>query len=150
MPPSSHNIDPIRVTFDHDHAVADAGLMLIGTPAKRLGLEGLADEAVGVSCRPGRKLSTLVHTIVAGGGCIDEMNLLSGARDTIAGFRCQHARSRARKPTGQVATLVLPTRYDGCRGGRALGGRGGRGTELDRLPSHWEKRPEMNRCGVGR
>ena len=36
MPASSRNIVPIWVTFDHDQAVADAGLMLTGTLAKPL------------------------------------------------------------------------------------------------------------------
>jgi len=86
MPSSSHNIDSVRVTFDHDQAVADAGLMLTGTLVKRLGLEVFADEVVGVGYRPGRKLLTLVQTIVAGGDCIDDVNLLrAGATSRIVG-----------------------------------------------------------------
>jgi hypothetical protein len=86
MPSSSHNIDSVRVTFDHDQAVADAGLMLTGTLVKRLGLEEFADEVVGVGYRPGRKLLTLVQTIVAGGDCIDDVNLLrAGATSRIVG-----------------------------------------------------------------
>jgi hypothetical protein len=86
MPSSSHNIDSIRVTFDHDHAVADAGLLLTGTLARRFGLEGFTDEAVGVGYRPGRKLLSLVHTIVAGGDCIDDVNVLrAGATSRIVG-----------------------------------------------------------------
>jgi hypothetical protein len=86
MPSSSHNIDSVRVTFDHDHAVADAGLLLTGTLVKRLGLEAFTDEAVGVGYRPGRKLATLVHTIVAGGDCIDDVNLLrAGSTSRIVG-----------------------------------------------------------------
>jgi len=86
MPSSSHNIDPIQVTFDHDHAVADAGLLLTGTLAKRLELEAFTDEAVGVGFRPGRKLLSLVHTIVAGGDCIDDVNLLrAGATLRVVG-----------------------------------------------------------------
>lgn len=86
MPSSSHNIDTIRVTFDHDQAVADAGLLLTGTLVKRLGLEAFTDEAVGVGYRPGRKLLTLVHTIAAGGDCIDDVNLLrAGSTSRIVG-----------------------------------------------------------------
>jgi hypothetical protein len=66
MPGSSYNFEPIRVKFDHDEAVVDAGPRLIGT-VQRLGLEGSTDEVVGVGYRPGRKPLTLVHTIVAGG-----------------------------------------------------------------------------------
>ena len=46
MPASSHVIDPVRVSFDDDNAVADAGLLLSGTLVKRLWLERVADERV--------------------------------------------------------------------------------------------------------
>ncbi len=76
MPASSHSIDSVRVTFDDDNAVADAGLLLTATLAGKLDLEPLVDETVTVGHRPGRKLLTLVHGIVAGGDCIDDTNLL--------------------------------------------------------------------------
>lgn len=86
IPSSSHNIDPIRVTFDHDQAVADAGLLLTGTLVRRFGLEAFTDEAVGIGYRPGRKLLSLVHTIVAGGDCIDDVNVLrAGVTSRIVG-----------------------------------------------------------------
>jgi hypothetical protein len=78
MPASSHNLDSIRVRFDHDNAVADAGLLLPATLADKLGLERLADEMVTVGYRSGRKLLTLVHTLIAGGDCIDDTDLLRG------------------------------------------------------------------------
>jgi hypothetical protein len=60
MPASSHVLDPVRVTFDDDRAVADAGLLLTGTLVGRLGgLERtIVGTPVGVSrgYRPGRKL----------------------------------------------------------------------------------------------
>ena len=86
MPASSHKIDAIDVTFDHRQAVADAGLLLTGTLIDRLGLKPLADEAVTVGFRPGRKLLTLVHTLVAGGDCIDDVNLLrAGSTSSVLG-----------------------------------------------------------------
>jgi hypothetical protein len=74
---SSHSPDAISVTFDDDHAVADAGLLLTATLAERLGIQQATDaltdlgERAGAH-RPGRKLLTLVHTLMAGGDCIDD------------------------------------------------------------------------------
>lgn len=86
MPASSHTVDRIDVTFDDQRAVADAGLVLTGTLMGRLGLEQTTDEMVDVGYRPGRKLSTLVHALVAGGDCIDDVALLqAGATSRILG-----------------------------------------------------------------
>jgi hypothetical protein len=49
--------------------VADAGLLITGTTMARLGY------------RPGRKLSALVHTLVTGGECIDDVALRRPERD---------------------------------------------------------------------
>jgi hypothetical protein len=91
MPASSQVLDPIQVTFDDDRAVADTGLLLTGTLVGRLGLEQLIDDTVTVGYRPGRKFLTLVHALVAGGDCIDDVALLhAGAtaralgHDTVA------------------------------------------------------------------
>ena len=86
MPVSSHTLDRIDVTFDDDRAVADAGLILTGTLLQKLELETVADAMVGVGYRPGRKLSTLVHTLVGGGDCIDDVALLrAGATQRVLG-----------------------------------------------------------------
>jgi hypothetical protein len=86
MPASSHVLDPVRVTFDDDNAVADAGLLLSGTLVKRLGLERVADERVTRGYRPGRKLLTVVSTLLAGGDCIGDVDLLrAGATSKIVG-----------------------------------------------------------------
>jgi len=108
MPASSHNIDSIDVTFDHRQAVADAGLLLTATLADRLGLEHLADDAVTLGFRPGRKLLTLVHTLVAGGDCIDDVNLLrAGSTSRVLGLRELTALARAleTKRPGAAASL---------------------------------------------
>lgn len=86
MPASSHTLDRIDVTFDDDHAVADAGLVLTGTLLQKLELESVTDEVVSVGYRPGRKLATLVHTLVAGGDCIDDVALLrAGSTSRVLG-----------------------------------------------------------------
>ncbi|MCA1707128.1 MAG: IS1380 family transposase, partial [Actinobacteria bacterium] len=77
----SHAIDRIRVSFDDETLVANAGLLVVGTLAVRLELEDLVNRLVRLSgrvggSRPGRKVSTLVHAIVAGGSHIDHADVL--------------------------------------------------------------------------
>ncbi|MGH2687356.1 MAG: IS1380 family transposase [Actinomycetota bacterium] len=67
--------------FDDDHAVASAGLILPATLASHLGIEALADEMIDLGDRvgaahPGRKVLTLVHSMVAGGDSIDDADVL--------------------------------------------------------------------------
>jgi hypothetical protein len=86
-------IDGLRVVFDDDRAVADAGLILPATLAGRLGLEGVVDEAVDLggrpgAARPGRKVMSLVHAILAGADCIDDCERLrSGEAEAVLGHR---------------------------------------------------------------
>lgn len=73
---SSHVLDGLAVTFDDEHAVAAAGLLLPATLAVRLGIEALADGLIDLggkpgAHRPGRKVLTLIHSMVVGGDCID-------------------------------------------------------------------------------
>jgi hypothetical protein len=75
----------LRVAFDDERAVANAGLMLPASLAARLGLEALVDEAVCLAGRtggalPGRKVLSLVHGMLAGADCIDEMDVLREGR----------------------------------------------------------------------
>jgi hypothetical protein len=82
---SSHDLDRVRVIFDDDHAVASAGLVMPATLATHLGIETLADEMIDLGDRsgaaqPGRKLMTLVHSIVAGGDSIDDADVLRCGR----------------------------------------------------------------------
>jgi hypothetical protein len=51
--PSSHSPDGLVVAFDDDHAVANAGLLLVATLAQRLGIETLVDQLVDLGERPG-------------------------------------------------------------------------------------------------
>jgi hypothetical protein len=77
MRSSSHGPDRIRVTFDDDHAVANAGLIAPATLAQHLGIRELFDELVDLGAAPGRanvglKAMTLVHSALSGGDCIDD------------------------------------------------------------------------------
>jgi hypothetical protein len=91
--PVSHSLDRARATFDDPNLVADAGLILPATLMLRLGLESLINgtvrlvERVG-GARPGRKVLTLVATILAGGSHIDHANRLrAGATQAVLPFR---------------------------------------------------------------
>src|SRR6266540_4544688 len=73
---SSHTLDQLDICFDDTHAVANAGLLLAATLAEQLGIEQAADALIDLgeragAHRPGRKLLTLVHSMLAGGDCID-------------------------------------------------------------------------------
>jgi hypothetical protein len=74
---SSHTLDQLDICFDDTHAIAGAGLLLPATLAERLGIEQAADALIDLGDRPGaahpgRKLLTLVHSMIAGGDCIDD------------------------------------------------------------------------------
>jgi len=91
--PSSHTLDRVAVTFDDDHAVANAGLLLTASLAEHLELEALADDVVRLdgragAGREGAKVMTLVHAIALGGGCIDDVDVLrSGSTSSVLGHR---------------------------------------------------------------
>jgi DDE family transposase len=90
---SSHTLDQLDTLFDDTHAVANAGLLLPATLAERLGIEQTADQVIDLGERPGaahpgRKLLTLVHTMLLGGDCIDDADLLRcGATSQVLGHR---------------------------------------------------------------
>jgi hypothetical protein len=90
---SSHTLDQLDICFDDTHAIANAGLLLPATLAERLGIEQTADQVIDLGERagaahPGRKLLTLVHSMLAGGDCIDDADLLRcGATSQVLGHR---------------------------------------------------------------
>ncbi len=89
----SHAIDRIRVSFDDENLVANAGLLLVSTLAVRLDLEAVVNATVALSgrvggSRPGRKVMTLVTAIVAGGSHIDHADVLrAGGTRKVLPFR---------------------------------------------------------------
>ena len=75
------SIDRYEVVFDDEGLVGDAGLLAAGTLMDRLGLEGLVDSAVRLGARvgganPGRKVSTLVSSMLVGATHIDHVDRL--------------------------------------------------------------------------
>lgn len=89
----SRGIDGFEVTFDDPTLVANAGLVVPATLMIRLGLGALIDTTVRLVGRvggaaPGRKVLTLVATILAGGSHIDHANVLrAGATQRVLPFR---------------------------------------------------------------
>jgi hypothetical protein len=73
--------------------VATAGLLLPATLAGRLGIEALADELIDLgdkpgAHRPGRKVLTLIHSMVVGGDCIDDADVLrAGSTGVVLGHQ---------------------------------------------------------------
>ena len=88
-----HSPDAIAVTFDDDHAVADAGLVLTATLAEGLLLGELLDTHVDLGDTPGAanagdKAMTLISSALAGGQWIDDaQRLRAGASGQILGHR---------------------------------------------------------------
>ncbi len=89
----SRSIDRVEATFDDESLVADAGLIIPATLMVRLGLEQLVNATVRLVDRvggahPGRKVLTLVASILAGGTHIDHADRLrAGATENVLPFR---------------------------------------------------------------
>ncbi len=89
----SRTIDRVEVTFDDPSLVADAGLIVPAILMVRLGLEALVNKTVRLAgrvggARPGRKVLTLVASILAGATHIDHAERLrAGATHRVLPFR---------------------------------------------------------------
>lgn len=89
----SRGLDRVEVVFDDPNLVANAGLILVSTLAVRLDLEALVNATVRLvgkvgGALPGRKVLTLVHSIVAGGSHIDHADVLrAGATQSVLSHR---------------------------------------------------------------
>ena len=80
MLPPNHP-DRIQITFDDHRLVANAGLILPATLARRLGLPQLVQKRLDLGDAPGRantgdQMMTLVASALAGGDCIDDADVL--------------------------------------------------------------------------
>ena len=86
-------LDRLRVEFDDERAVANAGLLLPATVAGRLEIERLIDETVDLgdrpgAARPGRKVLTLCHAMLLGADSIDDCGVLrTGRTGLVTGHR---------------------------------------------------------------
>ena len=85
-------IDGLGAVFDDGSLVGDAGLLLAGTVMSRLGLEALIDDTVRLDGRvagsgSGRKVLSLVASVLVGGSCIDDVQRLgSGSAVAVLPF----------------------------------------------------------------
>jgi hypothetical protein len=94
VPAGPASLDSVKVQFDEQRLVSDAGLLVTATLAERLGIEELVNESVWLGCGvpgaalPGRKVMSLVHGMLAGADSIDDMNVLrAGSTGLILGHR---------------------------------------------------------------
>src|SRR5512132_146281 len=81
-------LDRLRVAFDDERAVANAGLLLPATVASRLEIEQLVDETVDLgerpgAARPGRKVLTLCHAMDLGADSIGDCEVLRSGRTVL-------------------------------------------------------------------
>ena len=84
-------IDGIEAVFDDGSLVADGGLLLAATVMQTLGLEALIDDTVrpagSAGSGAGRKVLTLVASMLVGGRCIDDTDRLrSGSAAAVLPF----------------------------------------------------------------
>jgi len=79
-------LDGLRVEFDDERAVSDAGVMLVATLAGRLGIESLAGRLVRLrrdrpgASNAGRKVIALLFAMVLGADSIDDCDVLRAGK----------------------------------------------------------------------
>ena len=79
-------LDGVRVVFDDDRVVSDAGVALVASLAGRLGIERLAGEFVRLrgdrpgAANAGRKVMALIYGMLLGADCIDDCEVLRAGR----------------------------------------------------------------------
>jgi hypothetical protein len=88
----SCTLDRIAVVADDDNAVSDAGLLVAATLGDRLGLgqllRGHLTVPGSVGANPDRKALTVIHSLLAGGDCIEDVNALrAGSTGAVLGHR---------------------------------------------------------------
>ncbi len=89
---SYQNLEGIEVSFDDETLVANAGLVLVATLTKKLGLARIISDKVDLRGRvgganPASKSLTLVHAMTAGASHIDHVNMLrAGASSKVLPF----------------------------------------------------------------
>jgi Transposase DDE domain group 1 len=82
----SVGLDGVRVEFDDERVVSDAGIALVATLASRLGIEALAGELVRLrrdrpgAANAGRKVMALLYAMVLGADSIDDTDVLRSGR----------------------------------------------------------------------
>lgn len=88
----SCTLDRVDVRADDDNGVSDAGLLVAATLGQRLGLGQLLRDRLTVpgsaGANPDRKALTVIHSLLAGGDCIDDVDALrAGSTGTVLGHQ---------------------------------------------------------------
>lgn len=88
----SCTLDRVDVRADDENGVSDAGLLVAATLGQRLGLPELLRRHVSVpgslGANPDAKCLTVIHSLLAGGDCIDDVDALrAGATGAVLGHR---------------------------------------------------------------
>jgi hypothetical protein len=88
----SCTLDRVEVVADDENGVSDAGLLVAATLGQRLGLAPLLREHLTVpgsaGANPDRKCLTVIHSLLAGGDCIEDVNALrAGSTGAVLGHR---------------------------------------------------------------
>ena len=79
-------LDGVRVCFDDERVVSDAGIALVATLVSRLGIEALVQQLVGLrrdrpgAANAGRKVMALLFAMVLGADSIDDCGVLRAGR----------------------------------------------------------------------
>jgi hypothetical protein len=79
-------LECVRVEFDDERLVSDAGVVLVATVAQRLGIEALAQQLVRLrrdrpgAASAGRKVMALIYSMILGADSIDDCGVLSAGR----------------------------------------------------------------------
>ncbi|RKZ99536.1 MAG: IS1380 family transposase [Gammaproteobacteria bacterium] len=93
MQDSSYDLERLDVVFDDDHSVPNAGVLLVARLSEVLGIEEITDRCVRLgkrvgAYRPGRKLLTLMHSIILGGDFINDIRVLrAGSTCNVLGHQ---------------------------------------------------------------
>jgi hypothetical protein len=88
----SRTLDRVHVRADDENGVSDAGLLVAATLGERLGLPELLRQHVTVpghvGANPDQKCLTVIHSLLAGGDCIDDVDALrAGSTEAVLGHR---------------------------------------------------------------
>jgi hypothetical protein len=88
----SCTLDRVDVRADDENGVSDAGLLVAATLGQRLGLPELLRRHLtvpgSVGANPDVKCLTVIHSLLAGGDCIDDVDALrAGATGAVLGHR---------------------------------------------------------------
>lgn len=88
----SCTLDRVQVIADDENGVSDAGLLVPATLGDRLGLGPLLRERLTIpgsaGANPDRKCLSVIHSLLAGGDCIEDVNALrAGSTGAVLGHR---------------------------------------------------------------